>query len=87
MVFTQSSAARSGVSPSNRSHGEKSPMNNTPRRFNIELGKGGKNKKMKKADNAEDFHSALFNDAQNNLGEVDIVDSFMKLQRVRGGLE
>jgi hypothetical protein len=48
MVFMKSGAARSGVSPTNKSLGDRSPMDNTPRRFNIELGKSSKNKKNKK---------------------------------------
>jgi hypothetical protein len=53
-------------------------MDNTPRRFNIELGKT-KNKKNKKAGEAEDFHSALLLDVMRNLGDIDIISSFQKI--------
>lgn len=78
MVFMKSQCMKTGVSPTNKSMGDRSPMDNTPRRFNIELGKT-KNKKNKKAGEAEDFHSALLLDVMRNLGDIDIISSFQKI--------
>lgn len=55
MVFLKSDLTRTSVSPSNKSMGDRSPMDNTPRRFSIEIGKGGKGSKKNKKSEVEDF--------------------------------